>query len=274
MAAWFCRARSRRGYGGPRPVDGPVRSGSSSGVRRLPRSDHHGGQGDGQMGGEGPRGGKKGGVSPTVFGLLTATLACRVRRVEICPSCERVRIARFVDGLPCSIHGIVFDEYVAVVRPVELIVLRSPTAGFVYAGTATYWDPPAPDRVAKTVVARADAHRGGAAYLPVPRDISVTRSFDLVCAGGWRLAEPGEEPDARLELGLPRAVRAVSYAFGPNPPERPSGHHSRTASPRCSPSPTASSTSVSAHSTHRLSRPEVDERGAARCRSRTRARTV
>jgi hypothetical protein len=194
----------------------------------------------------------------------------------------------------------VFDDYVAVFRPVELIVLRSPTAGLVYAGTATYWDPPAPDRLAmratarvvgaalrdevgfrgaftidgilsddgfvatelnprfgaglapiagettdlllvqravvagtvldyqpeqleQSVVARADAHRGGAAYLPVPREFAETRSFGLVSAGGWRLAEPGEEPDARLELGPAASGPGGFVRVRPEPSRTPIG---------------------------------------------------
>lgn len=56
--------------------------------------------------------------------------------------CDRVRIAPFVEGLPCSIHGLVTDDGVAVFRPVELVMLR-PSAGarFRYAGAGTFWDP-------------------------------------------------------------------------------------------------------------------------------------
>jgi hypothetical protein len=221
-------------------------------------------------------------------------------RAFFSPHCDQVRIAPFVEGLPCSIHGMVFDEYVAVFRPVELIVLRSPTAGLVYAGTATYWDPPTADRVAmraaarvvgaalrdevafrgaftidgilsdhgfvatelnprfgaglapiagetagllfvqralvagtaldyrpqqleQSVVARADAHRGGAAYLPVPRDIAETQSFGLASAGGWRLAEPGEERDALLELGPSASGPGGFVRVRPEPSRTPNG---------------------------------------------------
>ncbi|MDP9452002.1 MAG: hypothetical protein M3P97_01135 [Actinomycetota bacterium] len=47
--------------------------------------------------------------------------------------CERVRIAPFVEGLPCSIHGLVTDDGVAVFRPVELVMLR-PSAGALLRG--------------------------------------------------------------------------------------------------------------------------------------------
>jgi hypothetical protein len=62
------------------------------------------------------------------------------------PSCDRVRVAPFVEGIPCSIHGFVTGDGVAVFRPVELVVLRSAARPhLVYAGCATYFDPPADD---------------------------------------------------------------------------------------------------------------------------------
>lgn len=57
-------------------------------------------------------------------------------------SCDRVRVMPFVEGVPCSVHGIVFPEGVAVFKPMELLTLRRPgSGGFVYAGSASYWDP-------------------------------------------------------------------------------------------------------------------------------------
>jgi hypothetical protein len=54
--------------------------------------------------------------------------------------CDQVRVMPFVEGIPCSIHGIVLPDGVVVLRPVEMVVLRRGTE-FVYAGCATYWDP-------------------------------------------------------------------------------------------------------------------------------------
>ncbi len=54
--------------------------------------------------------------------------------------CDRVRVMPFLDGVPCSIHGIVLPDGVAVFRPVEMVTLRRGRE-FVYAGCATYWDP-------------------------------------------------------------------------------------------------------------------------------------
>lgn len=69
--------------------------------------------------------------------------------------CDRVRIMPFLDGIPCSIHGLVFPDDIVTIRPVELITLR-PTAGarFLYAGAATYWDPSDGDREYMRGVAR------------------------------------------------------------------------------------------------------------------------
>jgi hypothetical protein len=57
------------------------------------------------------------------------------------PVCDRVRVMPFLEGIPCSIHGIVLPDGVAVLRPVEMVTLRQGRR-FVYAGCATYWDPP------------------------------------------------------------------------------------------------------------------------------------
>jgi hypothetical protein len=59
------------------------------------------------------------------------------------------RVMPFLEGIPCSIHGVVFDEYVMALRPVEMVVLRqmatdsdkSRTTQFFYAGCASFWDP-------------------------------------------------------------------------------------------------------------------------------------
>jgi hypothetical protein len=56
---------------------------------------------------------------------------------------DRVRVMPFLDGLPCSIHGFVTGDGVAVFLPVELLILRrADRPGFVYARGANYWTPP------------------------------------------------------------------------------------------------------------------------------------
>jgi len=69
--------------------------------------------------------------------------------------CDRMRVMPFLEGVPCSIHGIVFPDHVAVFRPVEMIVLRRPSSGeFVYGGISTFWDPPDADRQQMRAVSR------------------------------------------------------------------------------------------------------------------------
>ncbi len=69
--------------------------------------------------------------------------------------CERVRIMPFLEGIPCSVHGFVFPEYVAAIRPIEMLVLRKVgTTEFKYVGTASYWDPPQADREEMRDIAR------------------------------------------------------------------------------------------------------------------------
>ena len=73
---------------------------------------------------------------------------------------DRIRVMPFLEGIPASIHGIVFPDSVAVFRPVEMVVLR-PISGdrLHYAGCATAFDPLPEDREAM----RDLAYRVGAA---------------------------------------------------------------------------------------------------------------
>ena len=83
--------------------------------------------------------------------------------------CRRVRVMPFLEGIPCSIHGLVFPEGVAVLRPLEMITLRRPgQPEFAYAGGASFWDPAPWDRAEMRGVARRVAralrdrgYRGG-----------------------------------------------------------------------------------------------------------------
>ena len=71
------------------------------------------------------------------------------------PRCDRVRVMPFLDGVPCSVHGIVLPDGTAVFRPVEIAMLRARGEHrFVYGGLSTYWDPPAADREQMRAAAR------------------------------------------------------------------------------------------------------------------------
>jgi hypothetical protein len=60
--------------------------------------------------------------------------------------CDRVRVMPFLEGVPCSIHGVVLPDGTAAFRPVELAILRDDRRRFVYGGQGTAWQPPEQDR--------------------------------------------------------------------------------------------------------------------------------
>ncbi len=74
--------------------------------------------------------------------------------------CDRVRVQPFLEGIPCSVHGLVTPEGVAVFRPVETLTFRRPPGSegagsqLVYAGSASFWDPNSRDREAIRQMAR------------------------------------------------------------------------------------------------------------------------
>ncbi|MGB0114807.1 MAG: ATP-grasp domain-containing protein, partial [Ilumatobacteraceae bacterium] len=102
------------------------------------------------------RDGVHGGGSQTYWVTDEASAALADR--ALADVCDLVRVMPFLDGIPCSIHGIVMPDGVVVLRPVEMVTLRSDNR-FVYAGCATFWDP-APDvRAQMRSVARRVGHR-------------------------------------------------------------------------------------------------------------------
>jgi len=79
--------------------------------------------------------------------------------------CDRVRVMPFLDGVPCSIHGIVLPDGTAVFRPVEIATVRDvPGRRFVYGGLSTYWDPTPADREAMRDAARSVGEHLQSAY--------------------------------------------------------------------------------------------------------------
>lgn len=74
--------------------------------------------------------------------------------------CDRARVMPFLDGIPCSIHGVVFPEFVMALRPCEMLVLRRPgEARFQYCGVGSTWDPPDADREGMRALARRVGER-------------------------------------------------------------------------------------------------------------------
>ncbi|HHO54327.1 MAG TPA: hypothetical protein ENK18_26520 [Deltaproteobacteria bacterium] len=104
-----------------------------------------------------------GGASYTVA-VRTPTEG-RAAVARLAPRCRTARVMPFLEGVPCSIHGIVFPEHVVVLRPAELLVFQG-SGGFVYGRAATFWDPPQQDRDAMRSAARrvGDHLRGAVGY--------------------------------------------------------------------------------------------------------------
>jgi hypothetical protein len=69
--------------------------------------------------------------------------------------CDCVRVMPFLEGVPCSIHGLVLRDGVVPLRPMELVTLRSQgQSRFLYGGLSTWWDPPQADREQMRELAR------------------------------------------------------------------------------------------------------------------------
>jgi hypothetical protein len=130
----------------------------------------------------------------------------------------------FVEGVPCSIHGIVFDEHVAVIRPVEQITLRrARDSTFFYAGCATFYDPPAAIRTAMRDSARrvgevlreCVAFRGAFTLDGVVGDSFVPTELNPRSGAGLALMEKGH-PGLPLQLLLDALVGGHRLAYDPH----------------------------------------------------------
>lgn len=116
--------------------------------------------------------------------------------------CDRVRVLPFLEGVPCSIHGMVLPDGTAAFRPVEIAILRNANERtFTYGGLSTYWDPPVADRAAmREAVRRVGEH--------------LRREHDYVGAFGIDgvLTTDGFRPtelNARISAGLASVAAAV-----------------------------------------------------------------
>ena len=69
--------------------------------------------------------------------------------------CDRARVMPFLEGVPCSIHGVLTVDGLAALRPCEMIVLRDESPGHLrFVGMGTAWDPDELDRRDMQDVAR------------------------------------------------------------------------------------------------------------------------
>ena len=128
--------------------------------------------------------------------------------------CDRARVMPFLEGIACSIHAMVFSDAVAAFRPVEMVTLRQPGSNRLrYAGAATFWDPPAADRV----VMRDLARRVGAGLRERVGYRGAFTVDGILTAGGFRPTELNPRLGAGLsvmtrdlpELPVPLLDRAL-----------------------------------------------------------------
>jgi hypothetical protein len=116
--------------------------------------------------------------------------------------CHTVRVMPFLEGIPCSIHGIVFEAHIAALRPVEMVTLRRPPdhpeGAFFYAGCSTFFDPPIAIRDAMREIARTTG-----ALLRTEVDFSGAFTIDgVVTARGFLPTELNPRSGAGLNVML------------------------------------------------------------------------
>jgi ATP-grasp domain len=139
------------------------------------------------------------------------------------PVSARIRVQPFLEGVPCSIHGFVLPDGVAIFRPVELVVLRSISPRrFIYAGISTCWDPSRHDRdemreVARRVgqhLQREHGYRGGFSVDGVlTADGFLPTELNPRFAGG--LSTIGKSvPELPLELVQMATIRGIDLGVG------------------------------------------------------------
>lgn len=117
--------------------------------------------------------------------------------------CNLVRVTPFLEGIPCSIHGMVLPEDVIAFRPVEMLTLRPPGNRLLYVALATYWDPPDDERDAMRDVARQVG-----AFLRERMDYRGAFTIDGVMSGeGFRPTEL----NARWGSGLNAVTSGMEF---------------------------------------------------------------
>jgi hypothetical protein len=119
--------------------------------------------------------------------------------------CDEVRVSAFLEGVPCSVHGIVLPDGIVVLCPVELVNLLDVESGrFVYAGMGTTWSPPDADTGAMRDLARRLGR-----HLRDERDYRGAFGIDgVLTADGFRVTEV----NSRFSGGLTRLHRAAPDA--------------------------------------------------------------
>ena len=120
---------------------------------------------------------------------------------------ETVRVMPFLDGIPCSIHGFVTRDGVAVFLPMEMVVLRHASKSeFIYAQAANFWNPPAEVRDEMQ-----EAARGVGQLLQERHDYLGGFGIDGVCTRDGFLPT---ELNPRRSIGHELQSRAADLPLG------------------------------------------------------------
>ncbi len=185
--------------GGPRPASMIVPASYDELMRATRRVIEESGRGQVVWAGDN-RGGTNGGGD--YVRLISSTQQARSAAEFYAERCDRVRVSEFLEGVPCSIHGIVLPDGVITLRPVELVnMLDHHNGRFLYGGLGTTWDPPAEDRSEMRELARALGRR-------LQHDLGFRGAFGIdgvLTRGGFRVTEL----NPRFSGGLTRLQRAA-----------------------------------------------------------------
>jgi hypothetical protein len=133
--------------------------------------------------------------------VSTPSLAAAAHRY-LADRADAVRVMPFLEGIPCSIHGIVTPRDIVTVRPIEILTRRVPSEGILqYVGTAGIYDPP--ETIRETMRA-------------VAKDVGTVLRSDAGYAGGFTVDGVATvhgflptELNSRLGVGLIRATESI-----------------------------------------------------------------
>ncbi|MGK5637876.1 hypothetical protein ACSNOK_06085 [Streptomyces sp. URMC 126] len=115
---------------------------------------------------------------------------------------DRVRVARFEDGVPCSVLGMALADGVAVFSPIEIVTLGDPDTGrLLFCGSSTFWRPGA----AAEDDIRGAARRAGAELVRTTRYRGLFSVDGLLTPDGFTATElnPRHASGLGLRAALP-----------------------------------------------------------------------
>jgi len=127
----------------------------------------------------------------------------------LAPHCDTARVMPFLDGVPCSVHGLVLPDGVVVLRPAEMLVLRR-GSDLVYCRAATFWDPAPAARAEMRAVARRVGE-----HLRATVDYRGAFTVDgVLTAEGFRPTELNPRVGAAMSMMVPGVpMSLVHYAL-------------------------------------------------------------